>query len=71
MRVLAGLSAKPTYKSNKDAIYSAFGLIRHYIGKLGYHFRAADTLVSCAPRLMDLLQDFEVRGVPALASTLR
>jgi hypothetical protein len=70
MRVLARLSAEPTYKSSKDAIYSAFGLIRHYIGRLGYHFRAADTLVSCAPRLMDLLQDFEVRGVPALAKSV-
>jgi hypothetical protein len=42
----------------------AFSMIRHYIGRLGYHFRAADTLVSCAPRLLYLLHDFEVCSVP-------
>jgi len=70
MRTLARLSEEPIYKSNRDAIHSAFGKIRHYIGRLGYHFRAADTLVNCAPRLVDLLQDFEVRGVPVLAKSV-
>ncbi|EMD66388.1 hypothetical protein COCSADRAFT_169339 [Bipolaris sorokiniana ND90Pr] len=64
MRALARLSAEPTYGSNRDAIHVAFGMIRHYIGRLGYHFRAADTLVACAPRLFYLLHDFEVCSVP-------
>jgi hypothetical protein len=69
MRILARLSAEPTYKSDKDAIHVAFGMIRHYIGRLGYHFRAAATLVSCAPRLMDLLHDFDICGVPVRAKS--
>ncbi|KAH9879750.1 hypothetical protein J1614_001773 [Plenodomus biglobosus] len=70
MRVLARLGAEPNYKSNRDAIHLAFGKIRHYIGRLGYHFRAAATLVSCAPRLMDLLDDFDVCSVPVPAKSV-
>lgn len=66
MRSLARLSAEPYYKSNRDAIHSTFGMIRHYIGRLGYHFRAVNVLLCCAPRLANLLHDFEVRGVPIL-----
>jgi hypothetical protein len=69
MRTLARLSAEPSYKSGRDAIHTAFGMIKHYIGRLGHHFRAADVLVSCAPRLADLLYDFEVRSVPVLAKS--
>jgi hypothetical protein len=42
----------------------AFSMIRHYIERLGYRFPAADTLVSCALRLLYLLHDFEVCSVP-------
>lgn len=63
MHALAGLSEEPIYKSNKDAIHHAFGLVRHYIGRLGHHFRAANVLLSCASRLSDLLYDFEVRSI--------
>ncbi|KAJ6197783.1 hypothetical protein J3E72DRAFT_395345 [Bipolaris maydis] len=42
----------------------AFGMIRHYIGRLGHHFRAANNLVAYAPRLFHLLHDFEVHSVP-------
>lgn len=44
-------------------------MIRHYIGRLGYHFRAADTLISCAPKLLNLLHDFEVCSVPVPAKS--
>lgn len=49
MHALALLSAEPTYENNRDAINVAFAMIRHYIGRLGYHFRAANDLVACAP----------------------
>lgn len=66
MRTLARLSAEPSYKSGRGAIHTAFGMIRHYIGRLGHHFRAAEILVSCAPRLANSLYDFEVRKIPVL-----
>ncbi|RYO03997.1 hypothetical protein AA0121_g12909 [Alternaria tenuissima] len=69
MRVLGRLSAEPAYGSSRDAIHTVFGMIRHYIGRLGYHFRAADTLVSCAPSLLYLLHDYEVCSVPAPAKS--
>lgn len=64
MRTLARLSTEPAYKSNEDAIHHAFGLIRHYIGRLGHHFRAANALLSCTSRLSELLHGFEVRSIP-------
>jgi hypothetical protein len=66
MHKLARLSIEPNYKSNKDAIHHTFGLVRHYIGRLGHHFRAAKALLSCASRLPELLHDFEVRSIPTL-----
>lgn len=66
MRTLAQRSTETNYKSSRDSINTTFGMIRHYIGRLGHHFRAADILVSCAPRLVNLLHDFEVRNVPLL-----
>ncbi|KAF2257427.1 hypothetical protein BU26DRAFT_383799, partial [Trematosphaeria pertusa] len=69
MRTLAKLSMEPTYKSNEDAIHHAFGLLRHYIGRLAHHIRAVDTLLSCASRLSELLYDFEVRSIPTPAKS--
>ncbi|KAJ6191963.1 hypothetical protein J3E72DRAFT_399454 [Bipolaris maydis] len=57
-------AVEPIYRSNRDAIHVAFGMIRHYIGRLGHHFRAANNLVAYAPRLFHLLHDFEVHSVP-------
>jgi hypothetical protein len=64
MHTLARLGTEPVYKSNKEAIHNAFRLVRHYIGRLGHHFRAADTLLSCSSRLPELLDDFRVCGIP-------
>lgn len=69
MRTLARLSAEPSYKSGRDAIHPAFGMVRHIIGRLGHHLRAADILIFCAPRLADLLYDFEVRNVSGVATS--
>jgi hypothetical protein len=63
MHTLVQLSAEPSYKSSRDAIHLAFGLVRHYIGRLGHHFRAVKALLCCAPRLSDLLYDYQVCGV--------
>ena len=63
MHTLAQLSAEPSYKSSRDAIHLAFRLVRHYIGRLGHYFRAANALLCCAPRLSDLLYDYQVCGV--------
>lgn len=66
MQVLARIGAEPSYGSNEDSIHSVFAMVRHYIGRLGHHFRAAGTLIACAPRLLDLFHNCEVRGVPVL-----
>lgn len=63
MRLLAELGMEPSYKSNRDAIHRTFSLVRHYIGRLGHHFRIAKDLLSCAPRLSNILHNFEVRSV--------
>ncbi|KAF1847301.1 uncharacterized protein K460DRAFT_425966 [Cucurbitaria berberidis CBS 394.84] len=64
MRTLGRLSKEPSYKTNRDAIHQAFRLVRHYIGRLGHHFRAAEVLHHGASSLHDVLHDFEVRSVP-------
>jgi hypothetical protein len=63
MRTLARLGTEPSYKSNKDAIHNAFRLVRHYIGRLGHHFRAADALLSCVSRLPELFDDYGVCSI--------
>jgi hypothetical protein len=63
MRTLSRLSTEPAYKSTKDSIQHTFGLVRHYIGRLGHHFRAANALVSCSSRLSEVLHDFEVHSI--------
>ncbi|KAK7187453.1 uncharacterized protein CC84DRAFT_1170362 [Paraphaeosphaeria sporulosa] len=70
MQLLARLGTEPSYKSNKDAIHHAFSSVRHYIGRLGHHFRAANDLISCSFKLSDVLHDFEVRGVPILTGSI-
>lgn len=64
MQLLARLGTEPSYKSNKDAIHHAYSSVRHYIGRLGHHFRVANDLLTCASRLSDVLYGFEVRSVP-------
>ena len=70
MRTIARLSTEPTYKTNKDAIHNAFRLVRHYIGRLGHHFRAADALLACASRLPELFDDYEVHGISTPAKSV-
>lgn len=64
MKQLKALSEGPPYKSSKDAIHHTFALVRHCIGRLGHHFRAAKDLVSSASRLKHLFDDFEVQPIP-------
>ncbi|KAF2644767.1 hypothetical protein P280DRAFT_358224, partial [Massarina eburnea CBS 473.64] len=63
MHTLANLSAEPRYKSSSDSKDKIFGSIRHYIGRLGHHFRAAATLISCVLRLPDLVENFRVDSI--------
>jgi hypothetical protein len=67
MRALSRLGTEPAYKTNKDAIHNAFRLVRHYIGRLGYHFRAADILLFYAsrfPELFDSYEDYAISTFP-------
>lgn len=63
MRQISGLSKAPRFKSSSDAIHHDFQLLRHYIGRLGYHIRATKNLISCAPRMIHLLDDYKVEGL--------
>ncbi|KAL2011936.1 hypothetical protein VTN00DRAFT_4654 [Thermoascus crustaceus] len=64
MRQVIELSVAPPYKSSDDAPHNDFQLLRHYIGRLGHHIRAAQKLVGCAPKLIGLLDEFDVRSIP-------
>ncbi|KLJ10751.1 hypothetical protein EMPG_13894 [Blastomyces silverae] len=72
MNHLKELSAEPPYKTSKDAIHHKFSQLRHYIGRLGHHIRAANSLVSAAPKLRQILDGFSVRAIttPARAEWL-
>ena len=69
MRLLATLSVEPPYKSSRDAVHITFGLVRHYIGRLGHHIRAVKILVSCASRLADILYSFKVCNISTPAKS--
>jgi hypothetical protein len=64
IRTLARLSIEPSYKSSEDAIHNIFSQVRHYIRRLGHHFRAAETLLLCASRLPELLHGFQIYSIP-------
>lgn len=64
MQQIAELSGTPPYKSSDDAPHNDFLLLRHYIGRLGHHVRAAQKLVGCASKLIGLLDAFDVRSIP-------
>ncbi|QSS65457.1 hypothetical protein I7I51_06300 [Histoplasma capsulatum] len=72
MRHLKELCDEPPYKASKDAIHNKFGRLRHYIGRLAHHIRAANSLVSTASKLRHLLNGFSIRAIttPARAEWL-
>jgi hypothetical protein len=63
MRALSRLGTEPAYKTNNDTIHNAFRLVRHYIGRLGYHFQAANILLSCALRFLKLFNSYKVYAI--------
>lgn len=67
MNALDELSREPSYKTGKDDIHRAFANVRHYIGRLGYHFRAARVLLYCAGRFPNVVTTFNVQRVSALS----
>ncbi|KAL9623303.1 MAG: hypothetical protein Q9160_002410 [Pyrenula sp. 1 TL-2023] len=65
MKRLANLSQDTAQASSDDSPCMVFRKIRHYIGRLGYHFRAAKTLVEAADRLPHLFINYEVQPCPS------
>lgn len=65
MRQLKDLAKEPEYKSTKDSTNFALAMLRHYIGRLSHHIRAAKTLLDGASRFPCLLQSWKVESIPA------
>lgn len=63
MRQITELGMAPSYKTSADAIHLKFQLVRHYIGRLGYHLRAVKSLMVSARRLIHLLDEFDVQNI--------
>lgn len=61
MKRLAALSQDTAQISSSDSARALFRDIRHYVGRLGYHFRAAQTLVEVAEVVPHYFDDYEVR----------
>lgn len=64
IKQLAEKGREGIYKTSKDSICQDFRNVRHNIGRLGYHFRAAETLVAAPSMLPHLFDDFEVQCLP-------
>ncbi|KAH7021755.1 hypothetical protein B0J12DRAFT_687231 [Macrophomina phaseolina] len=56
-------SQRHIYCNDRDLRSNPFEQAKHYIGRLGYHFRAAAHLVATARRLPYLLEGYEIRCV--------
>ncbi|KAF2759851.1 hypothetical protein EJ05DRAFT_537072 [Pseudovirgaria hyperparasitica] len=63
IRVLRNLGEKQNRSGNRDSIYNILHSVRHYIGRLGYHFCVAKALLNSARPLATLLTSYEVRIV--------
>jgi len=55
----------PTELGNSESKEQAFSLVRHYIGRLGSHFRAARILVTAGWRMSDLFDNFVIKIRPS------
>jgi hypothetical protein len=63
MNQLSHIGMEPAYTTSRESIQDTFRLTRHYIGRLGHHFRAAQTLVLGARRIVEIFDTFEVCGI--------
>lgn len=54
--------ARETVPKHSRTVYES---IKHYAGRLGYHFRAAKTFSATRKRLAYLFEDFEIKAVDA------
>lgn len=61
MKRLAILSQDTAQVSSNDSSCMIFRKVRHYIGRLGYHFRAAQTLVEAADRIPQYFVNYKVQ----------
>jgi hypothetical protein len=64
MELLKALSQEPSYKSSEDAIHHQYKALRHGIGRLGSHFRAARILVTSISKLSSLLDSYDICEIP-------
>ena len=56
---------RPTVMGICESKGHAFSLTRHYIGRLGSHFRAAKILVTAGWKMPDLFDNFTVKKLPS------
>ncbi|KAK8216417.1 hypothetical protein IWZ01DRAFT_480353 [Phyllosticta capitalensis] len=68
MRVLHTWAHQDQALSDDSVHASPFQLTRHYIGRLGYHFRVAATFLAAARRLPQLFEGFEICCLKAAPS---
>lgn len=64
MKRLEFLSQGTAQTSSADSSCMVFRSVRHYIGRLGYHFRAAQILVEVAERIPQYFDNFQVQHLP-------
>jgi hypothetical protein len=70
MRILKSLCGKAHSQPDRYSLQARCTLLRHYIGRLGQYVKAVGILFRCAPRLLNLLDNFEVRPISPPPPTL-
>jgi len=63
MRTLKGLCGEAHSQPQRDSLQARCTLLRHYIGRLGQYVKVVKWLFQSAPRLLHLLDDYEVRTI--------
>lgn len=63
MRLLENFSQEPCYETGPDGPHLKYKQLRHLIGRLAHHFRAAKEIVSHGSALLYLLDDCKVSGI--------
>lgn len=69
MKLLESLCKEPFYEYGRNSSRLHFRMLRHYIGRLGRHVKAVRVLTSSISRLLNLMDDLEVRGIPTPCRT--
>ncbi|KAL9109303.1 MAG: hypothetical protein Q9227_006058 [Pyrenula ochraceoflavens] len=64
MRRLDSLARESAHNNSTDSISAKFRDVHHNIGRLGYHFHAAGTLVEAAERMPQIFETYEIKPCP-------